>query len=128
MDMVKINTFYVTYLNKPEPILIYEKNDGLNVNLHLQLIELELKSYPIYFKITNGDGVELLSFNGTVDPTQLFDKEKYSDSEAIASIAFFVKMSQEELQGSSRLNFSATLEDEMSSVSIFIMKKEDNHG
>lgn len=126
--MVKINTFYVTYLNKPEPILIYEENDGLNIDLHLQLVGLEIKSYPIYFKITNNDGVELLSFNGTVDPTKLFDKQKYPNSEAIAAIAFFVKMSQEELQGSSRLNFSATIEDEISNVSIFMEKKEGNHG
>lgn len=126
--MVKINTFYVTYLNEPEPILTYEKNDGLNIDLHLQLIALEMKAYTIRFKITNSDGVELLSFNGTVDPTQLFDKQKNSNSEAIASIAFFVKMSQEELLGSSRLNFNATIENEVSDVSIFMMKKEDNHG
>ena len=126
--MVKINTFYVTYLNEPEPILTYEKNDGLNIDLHLQLIALEMKAYTIRFKITNSDGVELLSFNGTVDATQLFDKQKNSNSEAIASIAFFVKMSQEELLGSSRLNFNATIENEVSDVSIFMMKKEDNHG
>ena len=126
--MVKINTFYVTYLNEPEPILTYEKNDGLNIDLHLQLIALEMKAYTIRFKITNNDGVELLSFNGTVDPTQLFDKQENSNSEAIASIAFFVKMSQEELLGSSRLNFNATIENEVSDVSIFMMKKEDNHG
>ena len=126
--MVKINTFYVTYLNEPEPILTYEKNDGLNIDLHLQLIALEMKAYTIRFKITNRDGVELLSFNGTVDPTQLFDKQENSNSEAIASIAFFVKMSQEELLGSSRLNFNATIENEVSDVSIFMMKKEDNHG
>ena len=126
--MVKINTFYVTYLNEPEPILTYEKNDGLNIDLHLQLIALEMKAYTIRFKITNSDGVELLSFNGTVDPTQLFDKQENSNNEAIASIAFFVKMSQEELLGSSRLNFNATIENEVSDVSIFMMKKEDNHG
>lgn len=122
--MVEINTFYVTYLNEEAPIMVYQRNDGLQVDLHVQLLNLSREKYPISFSITSNYGEELLSFSGEVDTTKL---GKLSDDSlsAIASVAFFIKMTKDELKDSSSLTFEVKIEGESKQLKLFLKSKEE---
>lgn len=121
--MTKINTFYITYQNKNEPIMYYEKDDGLKVDLHLQLLDLTDKSYPVKFAVRNQiRDVPIFEFQQNLDTSPVASKMKKSQS-IVADVSYYLTMTKEEISGSKSLTFTVTIDGESRDVTI-IMNKE----
>lgn len=125
-----INTIYVTNRKDNKPQLIFDSKNGIDVNVHIQLIGLNYGIHSLKLAILKNNvnslkNSTLVDFSDSID-TRNFFKEQNADKKElyIGDFSYYVVATAEELANSSILKIFVIIDDKYAKdILIFLRNK-----
>ena len=126
-----INTIYVTNKDKDNtPELIFNADNGLNINVHIQLVGLSYGIHSLKIAILKNNTITLqnsllINFQSNVDTRKVFDKNSIDKKLAYSGeVSFSITATAEELTNASILKIFAIIDDKCKKdILVFLRKK-----
>lgn len=130
IDNHVINTIYVTNRKDDKPQLIFDSKNGIDVNVHIQLIGLNYGIHSLKIIILRDDvnplgNSVLVDFSDNID-TRNFFKEQNIDGKKlyIGDFSYYVVATAEELANSSILKIFVTIDNKCTkNILVFLRNK-----
>lgn len=117
-----ISSMFITDSNQRIPIMAYEVNTELNVDVHIQFSNFQIDyTHKILFEIFDENHNKLESFNQTL---AIMSNGAISHDISLASIegVFSLNMSKDELQSTNRITVKATIDENTNIFSSTILQ------
>lgn len=117
-----ISSMFITDSNQRIPIMAYEVNTELNVDVHIQFSNFQIDyTHKILFEIFDENQNKLESFNQTL---AIMSNGAISHDISLASIegVFSLNMSKDELQSTNRITVKATIDENTNIFSSTILQ------
>lgn len=125
-----INTIYVTNKKDDKPQLIFDSQNGIDINIHVQLIGLSYGIHSLKIIILRDDvnplgNSVLVDFQKPIDTRKIFE-EKSIDKKLtyIGDFSYYVVATAKELANSSILKIFVTIDNKCTkNVLVFLRNK-----
>lgn len=117
-----ISSMFITDSNQRIPIMAYEVNTELNVDVHIQFSNFQIDyTHKILFEIFDENHNKLENFNQTL---AIMSNGAISHDISLASIegVFSLNMSKDELQSTNRITVRATIDENSNIFSSTILQ------